>query len=294
MGCMIEGYKLLAQSISDWVVRNRAHIGTGVSIAGTIASNILSTRAGAKSGRMIDAKSQELGRPLDTKEKVQLCWKNHIGPAATAGASIAGAVYSDNQHVKDFNKAMVAYTGIKKLYDTTREATKDVLGEKKNAELQDKLNQKALEKDADFKKRIAAMPPNPDPEHMQRFYEPSSGELFWCTMDKVKNAIEIMRLEMKALHKRETSNMWNYKGRYGIKLVRFFDLIDHDISEERYNSDILQKFGFNKGSNENGTDDDDISATFTPMSVLDGTATAFCINWMTTPSDMTYGDYIKN
>lgn len=294
MGCMIEGYKLLAQSISDWVVRNRAHIGTGVSIAGTIASNILSTRAGAKSGRMIDAKSQELGRPLDTKEKVQLCWKNHIGPAATAGASIAGAVYSDNQHVKDFNKAMVAYTGIKKLYDTTREATKDVLGEKKNAELQDKLNQKALEKDADFKKRIAAMPPNPDPEHMQRFYEPSSGELFWCTMDKVKNAIEIMRLEMKALHKRETSNMWNYKGRYGIKLVRFFDLIDHDISEERYNSDILQKFGFNKGSNENGTDDDDISATFTPMSVLDGTATAFCINWTTTPSDMTYGDYIKN
>ena len=294
MGCMIEGYKLLAQSISDWVVRNRSHIGTGVSIAGTIASNVLSTRAGAKSGRMIDAKSQEMGRPLDTKEKVQLCWKNHIAPAATAGASIAGAVYSDNQHVKDFNKAMVAYTGIKKLYDTTREATKEVLGEKKNAELQDKLNQKTLEKDDDFKRRIAAMPPNPDPEHMQRFYEPSSGELFWCTMDKVKNAIEIMRLEMKALHKRETSNMWNYHGRYGIKLVRFFDLIDHDISEERYNSDILQKFGFNKGSNENGTDDDDIAATFTPMSVLDGTATAFCINWTTTPSDMTYGDYIKN
>lgn len=294
MGYIIEGYKLLAQSIGEWISRNRSHIGTGVSIVGTIASNVLSTRAGAKSGRMIDAKSQELGRPLETKEKVELCWKNHVPSVATAVASCAGAAYSDSEHVKDFNKAMVAYTGIKKLYDTTREATREVLGEKKNTELQDKLNQKMLEKDPEFKKRLAAMPPNPDPEHMQRFYEPSSGELFWCTMDKVKNAIEIMRLEMKALHKRETENQWNYRGRYGIKLVRFFDLIDHDISEERYNSEILQKFGFNKGSLENGTDDDDIGATFTPMSVLDGTATAFCINWTTSPSDMSFGDYIKN
>ena len=131
MGYIIEGYKLLAQSIGEWIGRNRSHIGTGVSIVGTIASNVLSTRAGAKSGRMIDAKSQELGRPLETKEKVELCWKNHVPSVATAVASCAGAAYSDSEHVKDFNKAMVAYTGIKKLYDTTREATREFLAKRK-------------------------------------------------------------------------------------------------------------------------------------------------------------------
>ena len=147
MGYMTEGYKILFKGIADWIVRNRAHIGTGVSIGGTIVSNVLSTRAGAKSGRMIDAKSQELARPLTTKEKVELCWKNHVGSAATAGVACVGAAYSDNQHVKDFNKAMTAYTGIKKLYDTTRRATKEVLGEKKEMELQDKINQKTIAND---------------------------------------------------------------------------------------------------------------------------------------------------
>ena len=294
MGYMTEGYKILFKGIADWIVRNRAHIGTGVSIGGTIVSNVLSTRAGAKSGRMIDAKSQELARPLTTKEKVELCWKNHVGSAATAGVACVGAAYSDNQHVKDFNKAMTAYTGIKKLYDTTRRATKEVLGEKKEMELQDKINQKTIANDPEFKKKVAAMPPNPDPEHMQRFYEPSSGELIWASMDKVKNAIQMMKLEMSALHKRETNNNFSYRGRYGIKLVRFFDLVDWDLPEEKYGSRILQDYGFNKGSYENGQDDDDIGATFTPMSVLDDTATAFCINWITPPSDMQYGDYLKS
>ena len=293
MGYMIEGYKLLAQSIGDWICRNRSHIGTGVSIVGTIASNVLSTRAGAKSGRMIDAKSQEMGRPLDTKEKVQLCWKNHIGPAATAGASIAGAVYSDNQHVKDFNRAMVAYTGIKKLYDSTKEATKEVLGEKKNAELQDKINQKKLAEDPEFKKKLAAMPPNPDPAHMQMFYEPVSGEIIWSTMDKIKTAIHVIKLEMQTMPKREPNKQFGPRGKYGIKLVRFFDLADAEISDEKRRSSIMQDYGWNKGCREDGSDDDDCGAIFTPMMVMDDTASAICINWNKDPADMQYGDYMK-
>jgi hypothetical protein len=78
-------------------------------------------------------------------EKLKLCWANHIGSGATAVVSCIGAGYSHNQHVKDFNKVATAYAGVKNLYDAGRQATREVLGEKKNAELQDKINQKYIE-----------------------------------------------------------------------------------------------------------------------------------------------------
>ena len=297
MGYIIEGYKLMAQGFADWVKRNRSHIGTGVSVTGTLVSNILAAKAGAKSSKMIEQKEEELGRPLDVKEKVGLCWKNHIPHAGTAAAACAGAVYSDNQHVKDFNKVATAYGTVKSLLDTTKAATKEALGEKKNLELVDKINKKKLENDPEFKKRLAEMPPNPDPEHNQRFYEQVSGEVIWSTMDKVKNAIKIMGLEMKAMPVREPNKQFGRRGKYGIKLVRFFDLVDWNLPGQKYNSKVMQEFGFNKGQQADGTEDDRINATFTPMLIEgdDGEEySAICINWDVDPSDMNYGDYMKS
>ena len=108
MGYLIEGYKIMGKEIANYAVQHRSGIGTAVSIGGTIISNVISTRAGAKSARMIDAQEQALGRALTRKEKVKLVWTNHIGSVATAGISCIGAGYSHNQHVKDFNKVAMA------------------------------------------------------------------------------------------------------------------------------------------------------------------------------------------
>lgn len=292
MSYLVKGYKLMAQDLGDRIVENRSLIGTLVSVGGTLLSNVLATRAGAKSARAIDQKTNELGRELTAKEKIKLVWTNHVTPTAVAGISCVGAGYSHNQHVKDFNKVATAYVGVKKLYDSTKLATREVLGEKKNLELQDKINQKKLADDPEFKKRVESMPPNPDPTHMQRFLETYTGELFWSTKDKVENAVKIMALEMKAMHKRER-NGFNYKGKYGIKISRFFDLVDWNLPEQKLSCKVMND-GWNKGCAEDGSEDDKIGVYYTPMMINDETESAIAINWDVDPSDLSMGDYMKS
>ena len=54
--------------------------------------------------------------------------------------------------------------------------------------------------------------------------------------------------------------------------------------------------GFNKGKESNGSDDDIIDVTFSPMIInedTDNPETCFCIDWVQDPGDMAYGDYAK-
>lgn len=294
MGYLIEGYKIMGREAKNYAIKHRAGIGTAVSVGGTIISNILSTKAGAKSARMIDEKTAELGRPLSTKEKIKLCWANHISSALTAGVSCVGAGYSHNQHVKDFNKVATAYAGVKKLYDSTQKAAREVLGEKKNAELQDKINQKYIEENPEVKKKIVEERANPKPGVYQKFWEPVTGEVIYTTRDKIELVLQIMRTEMAALKPREDKNSC-YKNAYGIRLKRFFELGEWDISKAKLRSDTVEYFGFNKGKEADGSDDDVIGVYYTPMILDDDTCeTCVAINWDFHPSDMRLGDYVKS
>lgn len=288
---LANGYKIMAQETKSYCQKHRSGIGTAVSIGGTIASNILSTKAGAKSAREIDAKEIELGRVMTTGEKVKLCWTNHVAPVATAAVSCVGAGYSHNEHVKDFNKVATAYAGVKKLYDESKKATREVLGEKKAAELQDKVNQKYMEEHPEVAKKITGYSCNPDPSTMQKYYEPMSGIVLYSNRDKVDKAILTIAAEMKALKPR-TSGCGLYNEGHGIKLRRFFEVLDSDISEEKLKSNVMN-FGWNKGACADGSDDDQIAAYYTPMLINDDREAVIVINWEQDPSDMRYGDYLK-
>ena len=292
MGYLIDGYKIMGKELADYAVKHRAGIGTAVSVGGTIVSNILSTKAGAKSARQIDAKQMELGRPLTRMEKLKLCWANHIGSGATAVVSCIGAGYSHNQHVKDFNKVATAYAGVKKLYDAGKQATREVLGEKKNAELQDKVNQKYIEEHPEVKEKITAPRTNPDPHTMQKYYEPISGEVFYSTRDRIENGIKAMNNEMKALAPRN-KHVAGRNGIYGVRLRKFHEYANPDITEEKLCSKVMTDLGFNKGKEANGSDDDIIAVYFTPMLINDDTESCIAINWEQDPGDMAYGDYCK-
>lgn len=293
MGYLINGYKIMGKEIADYAIKHRSGIGTVVSVGGTIISNILSTKAGAKSARMIDSKQMELGRVLTTKEKVKLCWKNHIGSGATALVSCGGAVYSQNQNVKNINKIAMAYSGIKKLYDSEKKATREALGEKKSIELQDKINKNYIENNPEVKQKILEERVNPNPGIFQKFWEPVSGEIIYTTVDKIEMVITLMRRDMEKLKPRDCSV--GYGVPHGVHLRQFFEYGNWDIPNNKLMSDALTYYGFNKGKEENGSDDDDIGAYFTPMMLDDETCeTCVAINWETRPSDMRLGDYLKS
>ena len=294
MGYLIDGYKIMGQELKQGVIKHRAGIATGVSIVGTIVSNILSTKAGAKSARMIDAKAIELGRPLTLGEKVKLCWQNHIGAVAVAGTSVAGSGYSHSAHVQDFGKVATAYAGVKKLYDENKRDTREILGEKKNTELQDKLNQKHLEEHPEAKQKILEAGPNPDPGTMRKFWEPVSGEAFYCTADRLQMAFDQMNTEMKLIPPREQNGSgWRNEGK-GVMLLRLFDILNIELPVSKRQSDTFRHMAFIRGKEKDGSDDDKISAFYTPMMIDNETMeTCAAINWNTEPSDIRYADYMK-
>lgn len=291
MGYIIDGYKKMYQEGKAYAIQHRAGIGTAISIGGTVASNILSTRAGARSARMIDAREMELGRTLTNKEKLKLCWKNHIASATTAAVSCVGAGYSHNEHVKDFNKVATAYAGVKKLYDSTRKATREVLGEKKSMELQDKLNQKYIEEHPEIKREIVRQGINPEPGVKQKYWEPITGITFYCTKDKIESTLETMRANMMALNPR-TAGMASRSGDYGIHLYEFFDRVYPDLPEEKRHAACMG-YGWPKGIAVNGSDDGEIDVYYTPMLIDNEQEAVIAINWEEDPSDMRYGDYLK-
>ena len=293
MGYLIDGYKIMGKELAAYAVKHRAGIGTAVSVGGTIVSNILSTKAGAKSARMIDSREAEIGRPLSMKEKAELCWKNHAAPAAVALVSSGGAIYSHNQHVKDFNKVALAYSGIKKLYDSGKQATREVLGEKKNAELQDKLNQKYLEEHPEVKQAIKDNKYNPDPSTKQKFWETTTGISFFATVDEIELAIKTMNAEMQALKPR-TPGAYICNEPKCIRLSRLFELLNVSIPKGVKEAESFKNLAFLKGSEFDDSDSDKIEAYYTPMIIDDETMeTCAALNWVTSPSDLRYGDYLK-
>ena len=294
LGTLISGYKIMGQETGNYICNNKAQIASGISIVGTVVSNVLSTKAGAKSARSIDAKAYELGRPLTTKEKVELCWQNHIVPGAVAAGSCVSAVYSNNQHVKNFNKAATAYGALKRVYDSTQKATREVLGEKKSQEVQDKVNQKQLENNPKEKQKLLNAGENPQPGVMLKYWEPVSGEVFYSTRDRIDLAVRAMNAEMEALKPREPRSQFYHCGEYGVKLHRLFELLDIELPNAKDTSEVMTHYGWNKGKELNGSDDEKIDYFFSPMTLDEETGeTCSVINWDTRPSDMRYGDYMK-
>ena len=294
MGYIIEGYKLMGKDAAGYIKAHKAGVGTVVSISGTIISNVLSTKAGAVSARMIDAKEKELGRPLKWTEKIKLCWKNHIWSATTAGVSCAGAGYSQSVNTKNLNSAAMAYSGLKKLYDSGKQATAEVLGEKKNIELQDKLNQKYLEEHPEEKQKIIEKRDNPQPGVKFKFWEKKTGITFFATVDEIELALKVMRTEMSAMEPRKSDSAEWVNNEKCIPLLRFFELLNVDIPHGIREADCIKNLVFLKGKEENGSDDDRIDCYYSPMTLDPETAeTCSAINWVTDPSDKRMGNYIK-
>ena len=102
-----------------------------------------------------------------------------------------------------------------------------------------------------------------------------------------------MKTELDAMTPRK--DICGYGTPHGIPLKRFFELGDWELPKGKEQCETLLYFGFNKGREPNGSDDDTIGAYFTPMILDDDTMeTGLAINWEQRPSDMRLGDYLKN
>lgn len=290
------GYKIMGQEAKQKVVDNRANIFTGVSVVGTIASSIISAFAGAKSARQIDAKSAELQRPLTTKEKAKLVWKNFIGSAgATIGAS-AGAITSRVIDSGDIVRLTNDVTRVTRAYSEFKKASNEVLSEKQQQEVKEKIADNTREKiqPGDFDR----LPNYSNCDLPQLFVDGFDDNVKVInTMDGIKRAIAEMQKEMAITKPRVR---YGYSPVVlGVKWTDWLTKIGYEAPVKLHNRGTLyDNYGWNKGYlEEDGTCDDDIiSCYFSPgeTEYQGQMRSCYVIVWDQDPSDMRLGDMIKS
>lgn len=293
-----EGYKVMGEQAKQKVADNRANIFTGVSVLGTIATAIVSAFGGAKSARQIDAKAAELQRPLTTKEKAKLCWKNFIVPAGTVIGSSAGAITSRVIDSGDIARLTTDVAVVTKAYNEFKKASNEVLTEKQQQEVKDKIaEEKRNELTPSTVNQVSDIPGG-GPGSSQLFVDNFSGIKFFSTMDKVRLAESRLREMMQDLKPR---NRFGYSNAVlGVPYREWLSFIGIDVhNSNMYDQDItiFKDYGWNKGYNEDGFDDDDGIAFYASPgeTVYQGEPrSCYILVWETDPTDMKLGDILKS
>ena len=294
-----QGYQIMGQEAKQKIADNRANIWTGVSVAGTIGTAILSWINGAKSARQIDAEEVALGRPLTFKEKAKLCWKNTLAPAATVIGSGAGAITSNRIQAGDIARLTTDVAVVTKAYNEFKKASNEVLDEKQQQKVQHVIGEEKRQ-NIDQKELDKLVEPEV-PEGAARlslYYEPTTGVSWFSNNDKIQAAVAEMKAEMKSLRPRTEESGEKYE--LGVNLYKLFEYTDAMSPEElasnlRHNI-IFKHYGFNKGFWKDYIDDDDcISYTLDPGEVMYHGEMRLCyvINWDFEPSDMRCGKQLK-
>lgn len=296
-----QGYMIMGQEAKQGIIDNRANIFTGISVIGTIATSVVSWIGGMRSARQIDAKTAELGRPLETKEKVQLCWKNVILPAGTVLISGTSGITSNRIMAGDITRLTADAAIATRAYNELKRATNEVVTEKQQKQIQHEVGEQQR-KEIDQQKLDEKVEPVV-PEGAARlalFKEPVSRIVFFSTEDKVAAAVAKMETEMALMKPRSYDNPKSNL-QWGVPLSRFFEILqaipEDELEVSRKTDVVLDFYGFNKGYWKDGINDDDhIGYGLDPGETYYRGEKRLCyvIDWDKYPSDMNLGNKLKN
>lgn len=122
---------------------------TGIGIAGMVTTTVLAVKATPKAMKLIDAKKKELNLEEDEKltvvETVKTTWKCYI-PAAITGVTAGACLIGANSVNTKRNAALAAaYNLSASALTEYKEKAVEVVGEKKEREIREKIAESKLE-----------------------------------------------------------------------------------------------------------------------------------------------------
>jgi hypothetical protein len=166
----------------------------GTTIAGVVTTGVLAAKAGYNARGIVDAaegRYKEENDPIDPadcltlQEKAQITWLS-FAPAAISGAgTIAAAVGTHTVHTKRANAMAALYAVTSNKLDDMTEKAEELLGPKKTQELQNRVSQKAVDRN----------PPVEDNEVLilddgtELCYDDWSGRWFMSSVPKLETVI---------------------------------------------------------------------------------------------------------
>lgn len=270
---------------------NKAHLFTGLSMLGTIATGVISAKDGAKAARRIDKEEYELGRELTAKEKIQLCWKDYIDAGLVCAGSCAATFASDAINTRTIADRTALLIASEKAYEKLSAKTKEVLGEKKHKEVVDEIaKEKADSQPYLMTKNAFADAPRTGNGQLYPFVDGYTMLPFWSNLDYIDLWVMKLNSMMKDLEPRNrTSNYYGQK--IGIPYSEWLSAIGYD--RKVCNTPERKNAGWNRGYSKDGSDDDPIEYYRSTMEYEPGFAVSM-ITWEKDPTDMSLGGLIKS
>lgn len=141
----------LFKSVKMVVSQHSPEILTGIGIAGMITTTVLAVRATPKALILIDDKKAELDLDprdnLTPMETVKATWKCYIPAAVTCATSVACLVGASSVNSKRNAALATAYNLTTAAFNEFKEATREVVGEKKEQLIHHKVAEERIKKE---------------------------------------------------------------------------------------------------------------------------------------------------
>lgn len=193
---------------------------TGIGIAGMISTVVLAVKATPKAMELIEEAEQEKyetktheygtynSESLTPIETVKVAWKPYIPAAITGIASIACIIGANSVHVKRNAALMTAYQLSTTALADYREKVVETIGEKKEAQVRDKVVKKKIEENPTENATVIVTGAG-----NMLIYDIHSDRYFRSDIDRIKRAINDLNHRM------------TFGGEMYISLNEFYDEI---------------------------------------------------------------------
>lgn len=132
-----------------YIIDNSPTLLSGVAVTGTAMTAYLTGKATFKAAEIIEQEAhsrslQELGKPLDQKDRFKLVWKEYIPPALAVVGTVACIVAANHINASRMAALAAAYKLSEKQFTEYKDKVAEKLGINKEKELRDEINQEAI------------------------------------------------------------------------------------------------------------------------------------------------------
>lgn len=172
----------LANKAKNLIEKNKPELLIALGITGYFTATCLAVKSTPKALQNIE-KEKEKKKDLTKKDIIKVSWKCYIPSVITFGVSTACIIGANSVNSSRNAALAAAYSLSEKALSDYKEAAVDVIGEKKEKDIQDKVSEKKIENDPVCNKEVIITG-----KGEQLCYDCMSGRYFKSDIDKIRKA----------------------------------------------------------------------------------------------------------
>ena len=179
-----QGLSKFARDVKMSLSKHSPEILMGMGIAGMITTTVLAVKATPKAMLLLEEKKNDLEvEKLTPAETVKTAWKCYVPAAVSCAVSVACLVGSNSVNARRNAALATAYKLSETAFAEYRDSTLDVVGEKKEKAIRDKMSEKHVKELPPSRTEIIVTG-----KGKTLFFEPLSSRYFYSDLELIRRA----------------------------------------------------------------------------------------------------------